>query len=80
MKSSGFTKGRGNIEKQKLLISNTLVYQAKHLCIIVPAPLILYMVPYLHQLSAVEYSSVENTLFWCYLEQVFKVFDANLAS
>ena len=27
---------------------------------LVPAPLFLYLVPYLHQFSAVEYSSAEN--------------------
>ena len=44
----------------------------KHLCILVPAILFLYLVPYLRQFSAVEYRSAENYI-WCY-------FKADLAS
>ena len=35
----------------------------KHLCILVPAPFFLYLVPYLHQFSTVEYISVDIALF-----------------
>ena len=37
-----------------------MCFPTKHLLILVPAPLFLYLVPYFHQFSAVEYLKAEK--------------------
>ena len=54
-----------------ILSEFTTIYDSpiEHLCDLVPLPLFLYLVPYLHQFSAVEYIGAENGI----------VFGANFA-
>ena len=43
----------------------------KYLCILVPASLFLYLVPYLYQFSALEYISAENAKKMHFIESKF---------
>ena len=51
------------------MICKIMNIATKHLCILVPAPLFLYPVPYLHQFCAVENGAIWDK-FVLYLMQI----------
>ena len=54
------------------------MFSTKNWCSIVPAPLFFYIVPYLHQLAAVEYKC-RKCPFLCNFGKICIKFGANLA-
>ena len=53
----------GRISRGQGFLNVYILFRSKHFSILVLAPLYSYLVPYLHQFSAIVYVSAENLLF-----------------